>query len=251
MIGNKITDRDTIGSWITIGHPVIAEIMADAGFDWLAVDLEHSAITEREAEDLIRVIDLKGVSPIVRLTTNSSAQIKRILDMGAHGIIVPMVNSREDAVRAVEAAKYPPYGNRSFGLSRAQAFGDSFDKYVECEKENVTVIVQIEHKDSVQNIDEILSVAGVDAYFVGPYDLSGSLGIPGQFSDPAFIEKIKEIKEAAERQGLPGGVHIIKPDLENLIECKRQGQKFVAFSIDTQIIKEGCAQIGRIKEGFL
>ena len=116
MVETKITSRLSIGSWITLGHPAIAEIMASAGFDWLAVDLEHSVITIREAEELIRIIELKGVTPFVRLSSNNPEQIKRVMDSGAHGVIVPMVNSAEAARKAVAAAKYPPVGERSLAL---------------------------------------------------------------------------------------------------------------------------------------
>ena len=119
----------TIGSWITLAHPAIAEIMARSGFDWLTIDLEHSVITIREAEELIRVIELCGVAPLVRLSSNDPVQIKRVMDAGAHGIIVPMVNSAEEAQRAVDSVRYPPDGKRGVGLARAQGYGSSFEKY--------------------------------------------------------------------------------------------------------------------------
>ena len=131
----KNVKSSLIGSWITLAHPAIAEIMARAGFDWLAVDMEHSVITIREAEELIRVIDLAGVVPLVRLTSNNSDQIKRIMDAGAHGIIVPMVNSAKDAINAVEAIKYPPMGKRGIGLARAQGWGTKFQEYFDWEKQ--------------------------------------------------------------------------------------------------------------------
>src|SRR5579885_2235656 len=118
----------TVGSWITLAHPAIAEIMAKAGFDWLVVDLEHSVITIREAEELIRVIELCGSVPLVRVSANEPVQIKRVMDAGAHGVVVPMVNSREDAARAVASVKYPPRGARGAGLARAQGYGTSFEE---------------------------------------------------------------------------------------------------------------------------
>ena len=120
----------TVGSWITLAHPAIAEIMSKAGFDWLAVDLEHSVITIREAEELIRVISLAGVTPLVRLTSNNPDLIKRVMDAGSHGVIVPMVKSAEDAVIAVESVKYPPVGKRGVGLARAQGYGTEFKEYL-------------------------------------------------------------------------------------------------------------------------
>ncbi|SVC99141.1 uncharacterized protein METZ01_LOCUS351995, partial [marine metagenome] len=193
MSKSELLSKLSIGSWIQIGHPAIAEIMASAGFDWLVVDLEHSAITLREAEDLIRVIDLKGVVPLVRLSSNNPEQIKRIMDAGSHGVIVPMVNTPEEAEMAVASVKYPPVGRRSFGLARAQGYGVRFEDYLAWQRENSLVIVQIEHINAVNCLESILSVEGVDAYFVGPYDLSGSLGIPGQFDHPEFLEAMDRI----------------------------------------------------------
>ena len=126
MSKQLLFDTTSIGSWITLGHPAIAEIMAETGFDWLTVDLEHSTITIREAEDLIRIIELKGVIPLVRLTSNSSEQIKRVMDAGAHGIVVPMVNSVEDAARAVAATRYAPQCIRGVGLARAKKIWHRF-----------------------------------------------------------------------------------------------------------------------------
>ena len=153
--------------------------MAKAGFDWLAIDLEHSVITIREAEELIRIIDLAGVVPLVRLTSNPD-QVKRVLDAGAHGVIVPMVMNARDAELAVSSVKYPRTGSRSIGIARAQGYGACFDEYFEWQSNNTLVIVQIEHIDAVSNIDEIFGVDGVDGFFIGPNDLSGSMGILGK-----------------------------------------------------------------------
>ena len=126
----KIKNRElTIGSWITIGDPVVAEIMANAGYDWLTIDMEHSVISLEAAQDLIRCIALCGVDPLVRVGNNDPTIIKRVMDAGAHGVIVPMVNTRQDAINAVNAVKYPPQGTRGVGLARAQKYGNGFDEY--------------------------------------------------------------------------------------------------------------------------
>jgi 2-dehydro-3-deoxyglucarate aldolase len=229
-----------IGSWIQIGHPTVAEIMAAAGFDWLAVDLEHSTISLREAEDLIRIIDLKGVVPFVRLASNNPEQIKRVMDAGAHGVIVPMVKSCEDAEQAVMSVKYPPTGNRSIGLARAQGYGVRFDEYFDWQRDNSIVVVQIEHIDAVRNLSSILAVPGVDAYIIGPYDLSGSLGIPGCFDAPEFSEAMECIHNTAHAAGIPGGVHIVEPDPKELRRRINQGNRFIAYGIDTRILDVGC-----------
>src|SRR3989304_8512061 len=146
----------SIGSWITIGNPSIAEIMAKSGFDWLTVDMEHSAITLDLAQQLIQVIELCGVAPLVRVGENNATMIKRVMDAGSHGVIVPMVNSKDDAINAVNAVKYPPTGKRGVGLARAQGYGVAFDKYKEWVDRDSIVIVQIEHIKAVENLEEIL-----------------------------------------------------------------------------------------------
>jgi 2-keto-3-deoxy-L-rhamnonate aldolase RhmA len=239
---NTLLQKFSIGSWIQLGHPAVAEIMASAGFDWLAIDLEHSTITLREAEDLIRVIDLKGVVPLVRLSSNNNEQIKRIMDAGAHGIIVPMVKSKEDAQSAVSAVKYPPQGHRSVGLARAQGYGARFVEYFEWQRDHSLVIVQIEHIDAVDNLESILTVPGVDAYIVGPYDLSGSLGIPGQFQAPEFIDAMQRILNVSKKLQVPGGVHIVEPDPAELRQRMEEGNRFIAYGMDTRMLDTSCRQ---------
>ena len=174
---NKINSKVlTLGSWITLGHSGIAEIMARAGFDWLVVDLEHSVIGIDMAGDLIRTIDLCGVAPLVRLTSNDPDQIKRVMDAGAHGIVVPMVNTSEEATRAVAATRYAPAGSRGVGLARAQGYGANFQDHLKWQSDGPVVIVQIEHKDAVGQLEAILKVPGVDGFIIGPYDLSCSMG---------------------------------------------------------------------------
>ena len=162
-----------MGSWITIGNPSIAEIMADAGFDWLCIDLEHSVIDYYEAQQLIMAIQSKGIKAYVRVGENNNRIIKRILDAGADGIIVPSVNSAEEATKAVKAVKYPPFGNRGVGLARAQSYGFGFDSYLNKISKDIKLIVQIEHINAINELDAIIQTDGVDGTFIGPYDLSG------------------------------------------------------------------------------
>jgi 2-dehydro-3-deoxyglucarate aldolase len=214
--------------------------MSKAGYEWLVVDLEHSVITIREAEDLIRIIDLAGVIPLVRLTSNNNDQIKRVMDAGAKGIIVPMVNSPEQAQQAIEAVKYPPDGKRGIGLARAQGYGAKFQKYLEWQKENTVVIVQIEHIDAVNNIDAIFSVDGVDGFIIGPYDLSGSLGIPGQFDHPDYIAAVDKINVEAKKMNVMSGIHIIEPNPDLLKQRIKEGYRFIAYSLDTRMLDVSC-----------
>ena len=237
----KLINREqTIGSWITIGSTAVAEIMARAGFDWLVVDMEHSAITLDIAQDMIRVIDLCEIPPLVRVGHNQPNLIKRVMDTGAHGVIVPMVNSKADAMQAVASVKYPPEGFRGVGLARAQKYGADFKGYKDWNQENSVVIVQVEHIDSVNNLEQILAVPGVDGFIVGPYDLSGSLGVPGQFNHPDVLEALQRIKDVAAEMNALSGFHVIPPDKKDLKEKEQQGYKFLAFSLDILFLGESC-----------
>ncbi len=239
----------TVGSWITLAHPAIAEIMARAGFDWLVVDLEHSVITIREAGELIRVIDLSGIAPLVRLSTNDPTQIKRVMDAGAHGVIVPMVNSAEEAKKAVDAVRYPPKGHRGVGLARAQGYGSSFKKYREWLDQESIVIVQIEHINAVENLDAIMSVEGVDGFIVGPYDLSGSLETPGQFEDPLMIDAMGRIQTFAQTSSKVSGYHVVEPVVAELHKRMQEGYRFLAFSVDFRMLDTCCrSSIKKIRE---
>ena len=235
-----VQHQQTLGSWITLGHPAIAEIMAHAGFDWLVIDLEHSVITIGEAELLIRTIDSAGVAPLVRLTSNHPDQIKRVMDAGAVGVVVPMVKSRRDAEAAVAAVHYPPRGNRGVGLARAQGYGTSFDAYREWLEHEAIVIVQIEHIEAVNDLEAILTVDGVDGFIIGPYDLSASLGVPGQFSHPAVVDALERIEQGTRRLNKPGGFHVVEPDPEALAGHRRNGYTFLAYSLDSRLLDVGC-----------
>ena len=233
-------DKLTLGSWITLAHPAVAEIMSRAGFDWLAIDLEHSVITIREAEELIRVVELSRVSPLVRLSVNDPVQIKRVMDAGSHGVIVPMVNSVSDAKQAVEAVMYPPQGKRGVGLARAQGYGSTFESYRQWLNQERVIIVQVEHIEAVNNLEAILSVEGVDGFIVGPYDLSGSLGVPGQFDHSSMKEAMDKIQSTGIASGKAAGIHVIEPDAEELLQRVNEGYSFLAYSLDIRMLDSAC-----------
>ena len=225
-----------LGSRVSLGHPSIVEIFAKAGLDWVVIDLEHSVITISSAADLIRIIDLCGVAPLVRLTSNSPDQIKRVMDAGAHGIIVPMVKTEEEAEKAVAATRYEPQGNRGVGLARAQGYGPNFQEYLKWQENSPIVIVQIEHIDAIRNIESILNVDGVDGLIIGPYDLSASMGIPGQFDNAEFVQAVDQIKKSALKKKCVIGTHIVEPDHDHLKKAISDGFNFIAFSVDVRIL---------------
>ncbi len=232
----------SIGSWITLGHFSIAEIMASAGFDWLCVDMEHSVIDYYEAEQLIAIIEARGCVPYVRVSTNDPNIIKRVLDAGAKGIIVPMVNSAEDAKNAVDAVKYPPQGKRGVGLARAQGYGFDFVSYAEKTNNETKIIAQIEHIDAISNLEEILDNKDLDGTIIGPFDLSGSMGKPGKYNDPDVKEVLKKYEDVSKQMGKPMGYHVIKPDYKLALDKINAGYKFIAFSLDTMFLGTICRQ---------
>jgi 2-dehydro-3-deoxyglucarate aldolase len=239
---SRILDKElTLGSWLSFGYPYSAEIMAKAGFEWMVIDLEHGAIDMGEARSLIQIIDLAGCTPLVRVAVNEPVRIKQALDAGARGVIVPMVNTPREAEAAVKAAYYPPAGSRGVGLARAQDFGFGFEAYrVEAAAETI-VIVQIEHIDAVRNLDAILAVTGVDGFMVGPYDLSGSVGHPGDFNHPAVRDAMKEVGRVAKEASKPAGYHVVHPDRELLKAKIDEGFTLIAYGDDMVFFREKVA----------
>ncbi len=230
----------TIGSWITLGHPAIAEIMAAAGFDWLVLDMEHSVLELSEIQTLIQVLDGQQCPAIVRLTSNHPDQIKRVMDAGATGVMVPMVKSADDAKTAVQSVYYPPRGQRGVGLARAQGYGARFQQYRGWLEDNAVIVAMIEHVDAVKAIDEILAVDGIDAYIIGPYDLSGSMGRPGELDHPDVQSAIARVLEAGQRSGKPGGIHVIEPDQDELQRRIAAGFNFLGYGLDIRILDSLC-----------
>jgi len=225
-------NKFSLGSWISLGHPSIAEVMADAGFDWLCIDLEHSVTDYFEAQQLIMAIQSKGIKAYVRVGENNTRIIKRILDAGADGIIVPSVNSAADALKAVKAVKYPPFGNRGVGLARAQSYGFDFENYRDVKAKELKLIIQIEHINAIKELDSIIQTEGVDGTFIGPYDLSGSMGKPGQYDDDDVKEALRTYETIALKYDKWVGFHVVPPDYKLVLEKRNNGYNFIAFCFD-------------------
>ena len=222
----------TIGSWIMIGHPISVEVMALAGFEWLVIDMEHTSIDINTAQNLITTIQANGIKALVRVSKNEEVIIKKVLDIGADGIIVPMVNSKEDAIKAVKFAKYPPIGKRGVGLYRASKYGVKFEEYKKWVEEELVIIAQIEHIDGVNNIEEILQVEGIDGTIIGPYDLSGSMGYPGEFERNDVKQAVQKVLNKCKEYNIPSGFHVVDTDPEKLKQKIKEGCTFLAYGID-------------------
>ncbi len=229
----KLHDKEpTIGSWLSFNFGPVCELMAGAGFDWLVIDMEHTPTDYNDAHDLIRIIELSGVTPLVRVGANDPLIIKRVMDAGAHGVLVPQVNTVEQAQEAVAAAYYPPTGIRGVGLHRAQGYGLDFDAYRQWAHNNTVVIVQIEHHVGVDNLEAILDVEGVDGFIIGPYDLSASLGLAGELDHPAVVEQLRAAEQIMRASSKVGGYHVVHGDPAGLQRRLDAGYLFIAYGVD-------------------
>jgi 2-keto-3-deoxy-L-rhamnonate aldolase RhmA len=231
-----LNKEQTYGCWITLAHPLIPEILAPAGFDWLTVDMEHTSIELDQLLPLLISIEANDMVPLVRVGEINKNLIKRVMDAGAHGVIVANVSSVEEAESAVSAVKYPPVGTRGVGLYRAQGFGKKFEDYLKWVEEESLVIIQIESIDAVNNIDDIFCVPGIDGYMIGPYDLSGSLNKPGKFDDPEVMEAIETVIQAGKKHNIPAGFHSVSSDPNEAFERQKQGFTFLAFCTDAILL---------------
>lgn len=232
--------KPRFGSWITIGHPALVEIMAACGFEWLAVDLEHGTADMSHCLSLIQAIKGQGVVPMARLPYNDTIWIRRSLDMGFMGLIIPLVNSGKEAANAVKVAKYPPLGERGLGYAPANMYGLNYDEYVSQANRDIEIICQVETAASVENIEDILSVEGVDGILLGWNDLSGSLGVLGEFDHPLMIRACKNVLTACKENNKIAGILVIQPNVEE-IECKlKQGFNFISLGMDITMLSKSC-----------
>ena len=234
-----------IGTLLSLPAPEVAEIMTEAGFDWLFLDAEHSALGTL---DLQRMIQAAGATPcIVRVEASGEVPIKKALDIGAAGLIAPMVNSAEQAEQVVHWAKYAPQGTRGVGIGRAHGYGARFQEYVQQANDALAVIVQAEHIEAVKNIEAIVQVEGVDAVLVGPYDLSASLGRLGEVRHPKVIAAIDHVTQVCQAAKMPLGIfgltaEAVKPYIE-------RGYTFITVGVDAVFMSEAAKQtLGQLKK---
>jgi len=227
-----------LGAWMQIGHCACAEIFARAGFDWICVDLEHGAIDLETMTNIFRTIDAFDCVPVARLPINDPVWIHRSLDAGAGGLIIPMVKTADEADRAVRQAKYPPRGVRGFGYSRANMHGMDFERYIQTANDQIAMIMQIEHKHAIANLEQIADVDGVDGLFIGPLDLSGSMGITGQLDHPDMQAALEKYRTVCRAKGLSAGMHVVRPNARNVKSTLEQGYTLLALGLDNVFLDE-------------
>lgn len=251
MKGNDVSGRlrkrlkdgeIVIGGWLMSGSPEIGELLAISGFDFIGIDTEHAPVDLHLAHRIMQAVQSSNpeCSTIVRLPGNDYNVTKRYLDSGADGVIAPLINSGEEAKRLVSSVKYPPNGARGVGFARCNGYGQRFKEYLENANDETLVAAQIEHIDGVENIEDILNVDGIDAVFIGPYDLSASMGITEEFDNPRFVDAKQKIFNACQANGVIPGLHIVPSSVEDIKAAIDSGYRFLVFSTDMVMLSTIC-----------
>jgi 2-keto-3-deoxy-L-rhamnonate aldolase RhmA len=225
-------DKVAFGITVSIGHPDITDVLGAIGFDFINFDTQHTPLSIETVQSMMQAMSYSQTTPIVRVQWNDFAMINRALDIGAHGIIVPFVNTKEDLIKALQYATFPPKGLRSYGPRRAMLRDPD---YMNTADEEILVMPQIETKQALDNVESILSVEGIEAFFVGPYDLSKSLGVFAQWNSPVFEKALEKVLDAAENSGTSPGMLILFEDVEKTI---KRGFKLINIGGDVSFLKE-------------
>tara|TARA_B110001454_G_C12666765_1_gene411916 strand:+ start:413 stop:1141 length:729 start_codon:yes stop_codon:yes gene_type:complete len=241
-------NKAKIGTWITTYNPSALDVISKCNFDWVCIDMEHSSITLAQLENLLNVLDKNKSYSYVRVSENNKTEIKKVLDLGAKGIIVPMVNTALEARNAVSYATYPPKGQRGFALARAQGFGFDLINYKKV-SENIKIVVQIETSKAINNLEEILKVKGIYSTLIGPRDLSGSIGKPGDYRNKNFIKALQKYEKISRQSKVSMGMHVAFPTTETLNKFIKKGYKFLAIGTDMTFLGNTIREkLGKIKK---
>jgi len=235
--------KNVFGPFMKFTDPAAVEIMGFAGFDFVIIDAEHGPISMQNAQNMIRAAEIANITPVIRVANNDEALILRALDIGAQGIEIPQINSKLQAIKAVRSVKYAPQGERGVCRYVRAANYSSINKfkYFKSANKETMIIAHIEGVDGINNLDEILSVPGIDVIFIGPYDLSQSLGIPGEVNNPLVTEKMKEVILKCKKSKVAVGT--FADDVETAKSWVSLGVQYMAFSVDVGILYEASKQI--------
>ena len=251
LLKQKLRNRERVfAAWTSIAHPSITEIFARPGVDFIGIDIEHSTISQEQSQRIIAAAQAGGSLCLPRIASHNMEMIKRLLDSGADGIIVPMVSTSEEVERLVSWCKYPPTGRRSFGISRGQGYGFDFEEYTSTWNDISSLIIQIESVEGIKNIDAILANKDVDGAMIGPYDLSGSLGVPGELEHPSVIESANKVIRACADHGKACGTQVIEPDVQALQGAFEAGYTFVVLASDVFMLWKWSEAMGRLVKTF-
>ena len=231
-----------VGSWITTYNPSATHLMSSLGFKWLCIDMEHSTITFDQMEILIATIESNGSIPFVRVGANDQLYIKKALDAGAQGIIVPMINNVVEAKKAIESSYYNPKGKRGVGWARAHNFGYNFDQYLKNKSSKIKLILQIESITGIQNLEKILELKNISGTILGPYDLSASLGVIGKLENTLVKKAIKQYEKVSLKKKVPMGIHITDPNPSKIRSFYNKKYKLIASGTDMVFLGNSCKE---------
>lgn len=240
---SRVLAREWVtGTFLNLGSPVTAEIAASAGLDWILLDHEHGAGGEETLFNQLRAVSGGSAAPLVRIPSNDGWRFKRVLDAGAHGVMVPLVNSAEEAHAAVQAMRYPPRGIRGIArFNRGAAYGADFDDYFAEAHDRLILAVQVETPSALENIETIAAVDGVDVLFVGPTDLTFNLGIPDQYEHPEYLAGLQKVVQAARNANKAAGILVGNAALA--ASARELGFTFVALGSDGGIVRNGLMNV--------
>ncbi len=199
--------EQTIGCWLSLANTYTAEAISSLGFDWVCIDLQHGMIDYTDLREMLPAISTTDVTPLVRVPWNEPYEIMKVLDAGAYGVIVPMINNRVEAAQAVDACRYPPDGHRSFGPIRAALYGRG--GYAKNANSHIACLAMIETAEGIANLEEIVTTPGLDGIYIGPADLALALGLPPTGDQPQeeHLEVVKRILGACRTHGIAAGIH--------------------------------------------
>jgi 2-keto-3-deoxy-L-rhamnonate aldolase RhmA len=234
---NKFRNRERLfAGWVSYSHPSITETFARAGFDFIAIDMEHSTITLPEAQRIIAASQSEGVPCLPRPVSHSNDWVKPLIESGADGMLIQMVNKPEEVQSLIDDIKYPPLGKRSYGVNRAQAYGFDFDTYINNWNKESIFMIQVESIEAVENIESLVAFEEVDAVMIGPLDISGSLGVPGQTSHPLVIEASKKVINACKKYGKSCGTQVADSNMKSVQDLFDLGHTFAILGSDLFVL---------------
>ncbi len=240
----RLKNRERLfAGWISYSHPSITETFARAGFDFIFIDMEHSTISIEQGQRIIASSQSEGVPCIPRPVSHSNDYLKPLLESGADGLLIQMVETAEHVKALIKDIKYPPIGRRTYGVNRAQAYGFDFEEYIQSWNAASIFMLQIESIKGVENIEQLVSFDEVDAVMIGPLDIAGSLGVPGQTTHPLVIEASRKVIEACERHGKSCGTQVADANPDTVKAVFDLGYNYTILGSDLFVLWKWAAQM--------
>ena len=233
----KIKNKISIGGWMQTTEPMIAELLGQRNFDWITLDLEHGTFDTSKLQNLFRAIELNNKLPLARMANHDTKILGQLFDAGCCGIIIPNITRPKDLQNIIKYSSWPPKGSRGVGFSRSNLFGLKFKQYKKIAQKPF-IVAMIENSKAIKHLNKILKVKGLDCVLIGPYDLSASLGIPGDFSSKKFIKTTNLIIKNCKKSKIPVGIHLVDPVKNGISKLKKEGYTFIPYSTDTVLINK-------------